>query len=106
MKANPKVYLSCPMSGRSQSEIREAFANCRASAMRRLRAMGVDTGAVEVIDPSAFQGKRDWYGWMMYDLRQLRNCDIIVMGLGWSRSRGCRVEKEMAEAAGLTLFFE
>lgn len=106
------VYLSCPMSGKSQSEIDDTFTNARQWAKAYFRVLGMEC---ELIDPSKFMPtppghtkrtwarltpNQQWLAWMKYDLEVLSTCDIVVFGNGWSKSAGCRIEHETAQKLG------
>lgn len=93
------IYISGPISGRDLTERKETFAETRA----RLEAMGygvcnpMDNGLPE--DASTREHMRR-------DIYMLMHCDAIYMMKGWTHSKGCQVELEVATAIGLPVMFE
>ena len=43
---------------------------------------------------------------MKRDIELLMTCDMIFMMKGWTHSKGCQVEFEVATAIGLPVLFE
>lgn len=83
------VYLSIPMSGRTDAEIRAHADRLTAE----LKGMGLI-----VHDPTLTPNHKscetcvDYRKTMMADLKALRQCDYIVLAMGWNRSFGCMIE--------------
>lgn len=83
------VYLSIPMSGRTDAEIRAHADRLTAE----LKGMGLI-----VHDPTLTPDHKscetcvDYRKTMMADLKALRQCDYIVLAMGWNRSLGCMIE--------------
>lgn len=83
------VYLSIPISGRTDAEIR-----AQADALTAdLKSMGL-----KVYDPTLAPGHKgrekcvNYRKTMMANLKALRQCDYIVLAMGWNRSLGCMIE--------------
>lgn len=88
-----KWYLSGPMSGLPGNNL-ELFA----AVARSMRDAGID-----VVNPGEVKlaGNPTWLDFMRADLALLLGCDGIVMLPGWQRSRGARIEHELARGLGL-----
>ena len=84
-----KVYISGPISGIDFGN-RFAFS----SARNALELCGY-----EVVDPSEVQldDEATWTDYMRADLKLLLDCDFIYMLEGWEKSRGARIERELAK---------
>lgn len=97
IKIEGLVYVSGPMSG-IQDYNYPAFH----SAAAALRAEGLD-----VLNP-AEQGLiegADWDAYMRFNLAQMQRCTEIALLPGWSRSRGARLEKLVADGLGMRVRF-
>jgi len=91
------VYLSGPMSGMAEFNI-PAFN----AAAAKLRADGLSVynpGECGLINGA------DWGHYMRYNLAQLQRCTSIALLPGWSRSRGAKLEKLIAESLGMEISF-
>lgn len=87
-----KWYLSGPMSGLPGNNL-ELFA----AVARSMRDAGID-----VVNPGEVKlaGAPTWLDFMRADLALLLGCDGIVMLPGWERSKGARIEHELARGLG------
>lgn len=47
-----------------------------------------------------------WKEYMVYALKHLMKCDMILFLDNWSDSKGARLEHSIAEALGLTILYE
>lgn len=85
-----RLYLAGPMSGLPDFNY-PAF---RAEAAR-LRALGyqVDNPAENPVPPCG-----SWTGYMRMALRQLVDCECVVLLPGWMESRGAVIERNLARA--------
>ena len=88
-----KWYLSGPMSGLPGNNLAQF-----AAVARSMRDAGID-----VVNPGEVKlaGAPTWLDFMRADLALLLGCDGIVMLPGWQRSRGARIEHELARGLGL-----
>lgn len=88
-----KIYIAGPMSGLPALNY-PAF---HAKAIE-LRAAGhhVENPAE---NPEPHCGS--WLGYMRMALVQIARCDAVVMLPGWKKSRGARIEHQLASSLGL-----
>jgi len=89
-----KVYIAGPMTGLPDLNY-PAFA----AAAEHLRASGHD-----VVSPAEVNAGREHEGWhacMRRDVAELTKCHAIYLLDGWPRSRGARIEMQLAKDLGL-----
>lgn len=88
-----RVYIAGPMTG--QPDFNYPAFN---SAAAKLRALGL-----EVLNPAENPPPPcgTWTGYMRMALRQLVECDCIVLLPGWSDSKGALIERRLAQALGM-----
>lgn len=93
-----KIYISGPMTGYPEYNC-PAF-NAKAA---ELRAQGH-----EVINPAEINdGTKGTYPqWMREDIRLLIDCEAIYLLKGWEKSRGARLELDVASIIDLEIFTE
>ena len=86
----PKVYISGPMSGLPDYNYHAFY-----DAAIRLRLKGV-----EVVSPAegAVTSDKMWSDYMRRAVKMLCDCDFNVRLPGWQKSRGARLETEIASA--------
>lgn len=90
-----RVYIAGPMTGLDDFNF-PAF-NAKEA---ELRAIGF-----EVENPTAHglvEGAT-WADYMAYDLGRLALCNTIFLLPGWSKSKGASIERNLAEALGMTI---
>lgn len=94
-----KIYLSVPITGHDEKEVREHADLIKASLSR---------AGHKVINPfDIYAGKNPTYAdYLCSDLRVLADCDAIFLCKGWQFSRGCRIERNFAEEFGLQVMTE
>lgn len=88
-----KLYVCGPMTGYPEHN----FPAFRAAA-QTLAAAGY-----EVTDPSTLGEHEDW-AWADYlkrDLPEMLKCDGIAVLFGWHKSKGARLEIDVAETLGM-----
>lgn len=91
-----KVYLSGPMSGRTNWN-RDAFMDAQARVGKKdVLVFNPHFNGVEMSAP--------WKEHMRADIRNLMDCDILVQLPEWELSRGARLEWEVAKAIGLEIY--
>ncbi len=100
-----RVYVSGPISGHDREERRRAFA----VGARLIESFGMV--AVNPLDEQPSNGHHPesveyWREAMKLDIKRLVDCECILMLEGWERSRGARLEKEIANALGMIVVFE
>ncbi len=95
--AKEAMYISGPMTGLPGYNRAAFFA-----AEKRLAALGYVP-----INPAHIEGPKDapWAFWMRRALTYLLTCQCIVMLPGWRDSRGAQLEKLVAEALGMTVYY-
>lgn len=95
MSTKPRLYVAGPMSGLPELNF-PAFH--QAAAALRARGFEVVNPAEINVDPTA-----GWLACMRADIAQLITCDGLAMLSGWEKSRGAKVEYELARGLGLTV---
>jgi hypothetical protein len=90
------LYVSGPMTGKPLLNF-QAF-NAAAEALRRAGYAVVNPVDLNP-DPAA-----EWLACMRNDIKALVHCDGIALLPGWTESRGARIEAQIAEALGMTLW--
>lgn len=94
-----KIYISIPISGKDEREVREHADLIKASLSR--------AGHSPVNPFDIYAGKNPTYAdYLCADLRALADCDAIFMCNGWQFSRGCRIERTFAEEFGKHVMYE
>lgn len=94
-----KIYISLPISGRDENEVRQHADLIKASLSR---------AGHEPVNPfEIYCGSKPTYAdYLCADLRALADCDAIFLCNGWQFSRGCRIERTFAEEFGLHVMYE
>lgn len=90
-----RVYISGPISGYDIQERRMVFGQ----VANRLVELGYDV--VNPMDNEDDSHRLTWEEYMRKDITQLMQCDCIVLLSGWEKSRGARLEKQIAEELGM-----
>lgn len=101
-----KIFISQPMSGRTESEIsaeRDWITNLMNQIGNGLSDRGI---AVEIIE--SFERKYLNSGVnplipLSCCIQKLSEADIVVFAPGWKKSRGCRVEHTCAKEYGISI---
>lgn len=88
-----RPYIAGPVTGVPEGNL-PAFTH----AEKTLRDAGFDP-----LNPrnNGAEGEATWLDYMRMSLRQIADCDGIVILPGWERSRGAAIEVELAQALGL-----
>ena len=92
-----RIYISAPITGM------EDTADQRFNAAAKLAK---EEGFIPV---NPYQENRSFCQWgdaIVAGLRLLRKCDCILLCEGWQQSRGCRIEQQFAQGAGIEVYFE
>ena len=89
-----KVFISCPMNGKTDEEILEARKRGTALAEKELKE------PVEVID-SLFDPNDKPLKLLAKALDLLADADAAVFTKGWGSARGCVIEHTCAEKYGI-----
>lgn len=94
-----KIYISIPITGK---DIRAQKG--RAALLERMfNAQGFDTANPFRNGLPASRMREDH---MRADLKMLLGCDVVFMCKGWTESKGCGLEHEVAEQCGLWVVYE
>lgn len=86
-----KVFISQPMDGKSDRMIREE---------RQLVVEACEKNGLEVIDSVFDMGPGSAIKYLAKSIELMDDADRVVMMRGWEKSRGCRIEHEVAIAYG------
>lgn len=108
-----RIFISQPMTGLDEEEI--LFTRAKEKAKARLMfgddvefAPSYTSDAtrmrVEQHSKRAYEMNWDIY-WLVDSLRFLCTCDILWLVEGWEKSKGCTMEREIAEMYGLDVYY-
>jgi hypothetical protein len=81
-----KIYISGPMTGLPKLNYPAFFA-----AERKLKEAGY-----EVENPARNTNQSSWEGYMRVAIKQLCDCDAVVVLPGWGHSKGACTEVKLA----------
>ena len=95
-----KVFISIPMSNKSEEEIKEEL-DKRKTALERLSFEVADT---YIENSPNVENIALWC--LGKSLEIMANCDIAYFCKGWQKARGCLVEYEAAVQYGLQVITE
>jgi len=90
-----KIYLSGPMSGLPDLNF-PAF-NAAARTLRIIGYTVVNPAEFET-DVTGLEGRARWVKFLKADIKELMDCDGIVMLPGWENSEGAQLEHITASA--------
>jgi len=93
-----RVYVSGPMTGMPEHNFPAFHA-----ASAALRDLGM-----EVVNPAEINsepGARPWEQCLRNDIKQLCDCDAIVLSPGWERSKGAHLELHIAHRVGIEVTY-
>lgn len=96
-KTMKRIYISAPITG-CEDTAEERFTD----AVRLAR----EHGFVAVNPYAENKNFGRWGDAIVAGLRLLRMCDCIMLCDGWQDSRGCRIEQQFANGAGIEVLFE
>lgn len=92
-----RVFISQPMNGKSDRMIREE---------RQPVVEACEKNGLEVIDSVFDMGPGSAIKYLAKSIELIDDADRVVMMKGWERSRGCRIEHEVAVAYGREVVYE
>ena len=92
-----KVFISQSMNGRSNRAIKEE----RQPIIETYESKGY-----EIIDSILDMGPANAIEYLAESIRLMNDADIVVMMKGWAKSRGCRIEHEIAVAYDKEIVYE
>lgn len=110
-----KIFLSLPMSGRSDEEIMAQIEEMKAEFLLK---NPFDDGEeiefthnfkemeVEAITFDPFEGERKIPAlyYLGRAINKMAYCDGVYFGKGWSNARGCQIEREVAYTYGIPCY--
>jgi hypothetical protein len=88
-----RIYVCGPMTGP------EFNFPTFAAETTRLRALGYEVVSPAEINPNG----GTWQECMKGDIAQLMTCNLLVCLPGWTKSRGARIETNLANELGITV---
>lgn len=95
-KKNGTIYISGQVSG--NPKYREQFA----AKERMLKFLNW-----KVVNPVKHEKDgKEWSYYLKKDIRKLLKCDTIYMMKGWSKSKGARLERIVADSLGMKVIYE
>ena len=92
-----KVFISQPMSGKREKEIKED----RLHILEQLQRFGIYEKDLDIIDtyvkeePPEDSNVRLWF--LGKTIEKLAQADLVVFAEDWGKARGCRIEHECAK---------
>lgn len=94
-----KIYISLPIAHYDLEE-RKEYAKKVEATLKHYYG--------EVVNPfdNGVPDNADWTVHMRKDLQMLLGCDEIFMCSGWERSKGCKLEHDVATSCGLDVRYE
>ena len=97
-----KIFISQPMKNKTNQEIEQE----RKEIIEKIRKH-FEKIEIKVIDSFIKDAPHDakplWF--LGKSLELLSNANVIVLGKGWERSRGCRIEHECAVQYGISVIY-
>lgn len=93
-----KIYISLPISHYDLEE-------------RKVYAQKIENALSEffnVVNPfkNGIPDTEDWRVHMKKDLQDLLTCDVIFLCKDWEKSKGCKLEFDVATSAGIKVVYE
>lgn len=92
-----KVFITQPMFGKTNEQIREE----RMKIKQELESMGY-----EVLDSIIEEDSDNPVYLLSKSIEILSQADCICLMQGWEKGRGCRIEKEIADAYNIPILRE
>ena len=108
-----KIFISQPMTGLDEEDI--LFTRAKEKAKARLMfgddvefapSYTSDATRMKVEQHSKRADEMNWdIYWLVDSLRFLCTCDTLWLVEGWEESKGCTMEREIAEMYGLDVYY-
>ena len=102
-----KIYISLPMSGQEDT-IWTRYVKAELELKNKFGDSIEIKGPYNIRDfkePENFEYDRDWCYYMAKDVEDLLRSDVIYLTKGWSKSKGCRVEKAISIEMGKEIIY-
>lgn len=94
-----RIYISGKITGLELEEAKQNFHNVE----QRLYELGyVPINPMKVCE---YNPLWEWHHYMVEDIRELFNCEAIVMLHNWRDSKGARIEHSIAMEIGLKIYY-
>lgn len=97
-----RLFVSLPMNGLSEEEIRKTMAECKKDAEKFLGEEFELLNSYITVDPNTNVKHVGLY-YLGISLEIMARADLIYFAKGWENARGCRVEREAAVRYGLPM---
>ena len=101
------IYISLPMSGQEDT-IWKRYVKAELELKNKFGDSIEIKGPCNIRDfkePENFEYDRDWCYYMAKDVEDLLRSDTIYLTNGWSKSKGCRVEKAISVEMGKEIIY-
>lgn len=101
------IYISLPMSGQEDT-IWKRYVKAELELKNKFGDSIEIKGPCNIRDfkePENFEYDRDWCYYMAKDVEDLLRSDAIYLTKGWSKSKGCRVEKAISIEMGKEIIY-
>lgn len=95
-----RIYISEQITGLPINEATEKFL----TAEKELKRQGFTP--VNPMKVSPYEANKTWKQYMMDDIDVLFDCHAIYMLNNWQKSKGARIEFQIAKELGLEFHFE
>ena len=89
-----KVYISGPIT--NDPDYKAKFA----------KAEKLLSSEYKVINPANQIVQLDWTGYMKIDIAEMLRCDCLYMLKGWQKSKGARLEYDIATRLGMRIMLQ
>ena len=96
-----KIFISLPMNGLSEEEIRKTMEECKEDAEKFLGEEFELLNSYITVYPNIAKHVGLYY--LGISLEIMARADIVYFAKGWENARGCRVEREAAVRYGLPM---
>lgn len=103
------IYISLPMGGQ-ETTVRKRYDNAvkeLKEAYKNIPIIITGPCNIDNFDENGIITPRnhDWAWYMGEDAKDLLRSNSIFLTKGWEKSKGCKVEKAMAEACGMSVIY-
>lgn len=100
-----KIFISQPMTGFSDEQIRFNKAIAVSKAMGLLNKWDDELEVIDSYNPNASNDVSPVY-YLGESIKKMHDADCVCFAYGWKKSRGCQVEHKVVELYGMNILFE